>query len=90
VNVNVYRLGARTVVQQSLTNRTDKPISFEGYVVAPARRRISRRFVNLMPGQNSRKEFIIENSDDLVGKRIRVGLGELQGTRIWNRIIAVP
>ena len=27
-------------------------ISFEGYVVAPARRRISRRFVNLLPGQN--------------------------------------
>lgn len=90
VNVNVYRLGTRAVIQQSLTNRTDKPISFEGYVVAPARRRISRRFVNLMPGQSARKEFTIEDAGDLVGRQIRVGLSELQGTRIWNRITAVP
>ncbi len=90
VNVNVYRLGGRVVVQQSMTNRTNGPITFEGYLVAPARKRISRRFVNIMPGQSARKEFVIEKADDLIGKKIRVGLNELQGTRIWNRILTVP
>ncbi|HPD29842.1 MAG TPA: hypothetical protein PLL20_07600 [Phycisphaerae bacterium] len=90
VNVNVYRLGTRVVVQQTMTNRTDQPVSFEGYVVAPARKRMGRRFINIVSGQSARKEFLIDNAGDLVGKRIRVGLNELQGTRIWNRVITVP
>jgi hypothetical protein len=90
VDVDVYRLGKRAIVQQSMTNRTTHPISFEGYVVAPARRRISRRFVNILPGQSTRKEFVIDDAGDLIGKKIRVGLNELQGSRIWNRIATVP
>ncbi len=89
VNVNVYRLGSRVVVQQTMTNRTDRPVSFEGYVVAPARKRMGRRFINILSGQSARKEFLIEDAGDLVGKKIRIGLSELQGTRIWNRIITV-
>jgi len=89
VNVNVYRLGGRVVVQQTMTNRTGRPVSFEGYVVAPARRRMGRRFINILSGQSARKEFLIDDASDLVGKKIRVGLSELQGTRIWNRIITV-
>ncbi len=87
--MNVYRLGGRVVVQQTMTNRTSQPVSFEGYVVAPARRRMGRRFINILSGQSARKEFLIDDASDLVGKKIRVGLSELQGTRIWNRIITV-
>lgn len=90
VSVNVYRLDQRVVVQQSMTNRTDRPVNFEGYVVVPGRKRISRRFINILPGQSARKEILIDNAADLIGKRIRVGLTELQGTRIWNRIAIVP
>ena len=40
---------------------------------------MSRRFVNLLPGQSARKEFVIEDAGDLVGKKIRVGLKRTPG-----------
>jgi hypothetical protein len=87
----VFRAGEQLVVRMSLANRTDNPVSFEGFVVAPRRQRISRPFLNFLPGQSTTKDFILENAADLRGHYIRVGFKEIEGDyRVWNRLIRVP
>lgn len=86
----VYRKGSRVIVSQSMTNRTEETINFRGAVVAPGRPRVYRQFLNFEPGQTARKEFILENGEELSGQLIRVALKELQGTRVWNTVVRVP
>ena len=90
LNTYVYRVGSRVVVRQSLTNRTNRPVSFQGYLVIPGRQRINRTFAAFHPGQSLSKDFILEDAAELVGKRIRVALKEIQGSRVWNRVLTVP
>jgi len=86
----VFRTGDRVIVRQSITNRADQGTCFEGYVIAPRRPRLNRLFANFLPGQNITKDFILEDAADLAGARVRVGLKELQGSRVWNRTLTVP
>ncbi len=86
----VYRAGSRAIVRQSMTNRTPLPVNFDGYLVTPHRQRITRSFVNIEPGQSVSKDFVLENAADLSGSKVRIALKEIQGARIWNRVITVP
>ncbi len=90
VDTYVYRTGSRVIVRQTMSNRTDAAVSFEGYVIAPERPRITRTFVNAQPRQTMIKDFILDDATDLAGQRIRIGLKEIQGSRVWNRIVTVP
>ena len=85
-----YRSGDRVKVRLSMTNRTPQTLHFEGYVVAPARQRIERRFVNFQSGQSLTRTFVLSDAADLAGKNVRVGLKEIQGSRLWNQIVAIP
>ena len=90
LNTYVYRQDDRVIISQSLTNRTDRMVSFRGSVIAPDRPRISRQFVNFKPGQSGHKEFVLNDADELAGQRIRVALKELDGSRLWNTLVTVP
>jgi len=85
-----YRNGDRVKVRLSMTNRTPQTLHFEGYVVAPGRQRIERLFSNFQAGQSLTKTFILTDAAELAGKNIRVGLKEIQGSRLWNQIVAIP
>jgi hypothetical protein len=87
----VFQTGDDVVVRMSLANHTAKKISFDGFVVAPERQRISRPFINFLPGQSATKDFILEDATDLAGRNIRVGFKEIEGrNRLWNKLIKVP
>ena len=90
LNTHVYRMGPRAVVRVSMTNRTSHPVSFLGYLVVPGRQRINRTFAAFYPGASLSKDFVLEDAAELEGKRIRVGLKEIQGSRVWNRVVAIP
>ena len=90
LNAFAYRTGNSVKVRLSMTNRTPETVHFEGYVVAPGRQRIERVFNNFQSGQSLTRTFVLTNADELAGKYVRVGLKELQGTRLWNKIVAVP
>ncbi len=86
----VYRIGSRVIVRQLMTNRTDRPVNFMGSLVAPGRQRISRSFATFQPGQSLTKDFILQNADELAGRKVRVGLKEIRGSRVWNRVVTIP
>lgn len=90
LDTTIFRVDDRVVVRQRLTNRTPGPVSFQGSVVIPERPRLRRTFVSFRPGQSVAKDFVIDNADDLQGRKIRVSLRELRGDRLWNRILTVP
>ncbi len=90
VEAYTYRAGDRIVVRQMMTNRTAETVNFDGYLLAPQRQRIERAFWNFQPGQSMVKDFVLENAGELAGSKLRIGLKEVQGTRVWNQIIAVP
>jgi len=85
-----YRTGSLVKVKLSMTNRTPDVVHFEGYVVAPGRQRIERVFSNFQPGQSLTRTFVLSDAAGLAGNYVRVGLKELQGSRLWNQVIAVP
>jgi hypothetical protein len=85
-----YRAGDRLIVRQSMTNRTHSPVSFDGYLIVPGRQRIARSFYNFETGQTVTKDFILDGVAELAGQKIRIGLKEVQGTRVWNRLVDVP
>lgn len=85
-----FRQGDNTIVRVSMTNRTDRPVSFDGDVILPRRQRLSRLFPNIAAGQSVTKEYVIDDAQALAGRRIRVHFNERQGSRIWNRVLTLP
>lgn len=66
-------------VQQVITNRTDKPLSFNCFVYVPDVPRQSRPVQNLAPGATAVKLFRFPNSAKLRGKTLRAGLHGMGG-----------
>ncbi len=85
-----FRSRDQVTVRLLMTNRTPRTVHFESYVVAPDRQRIERLVSNFEPGQTILRTFVISEAADLAGRDLRVGLREIQGSRMWNQIVAVP
>lgn len=85
-----FRSRDQVTVRLMMTNRTGRTVHFESYVVAPDRQRIERLVSNFEPGQTILRTFVISEAADLAGRDLRVGLREIQGTRMWNQVVAVP
>ena len=84
------RIDDRVVVRQRVTNFSKSPVNYRGYVVAPGRPRQTRLIHNLRPGQSVVKQYDLPGSMDLAGKRLRVGLREVDGPKTHNQVIEVP
>ena len=85
-----YRSRNQVTVRLSMTNRTDQTLHFEAYLVAPNRQRMERQFSNFQPGQSLTRSFVVPDAADLAGRNVRISLREIQGSRFWNRIVAIP
>lgn len=85
-----YRQGSRAAVRLLVTNRTDEPVHFEGNLLVPGRERITRLFTNFLPGATASKTFVMDGAEGLTGRKVRLSLKELQGTRVWNRVVEMP
>lgn len=92
VDVTTFAMtrGSSVVVRQIVTNRSDAPLSFSGFVAAPGRPRISRVIPNIQPGQTLAKDYTLPGGEDLAGQSIRVGLREVRGDRQYSQSVIVP
>jgi hypothetical protein len=83
-------VGERLVIRQSVTSFADRPLSFDGFVVAPDRPRLSRLIPNIQPGQTVIREYALDEARALSGQSLRVGLREVDGSIMHNAIVRVP
>ena len=76
-------------VQQLITNYGDSPIDYTAFVMCAGQPRQERLVSNLAPGASTIKRFRFEKISATEVKKVRVGLKELEGTRILNDEIEV-
>ncbi len=78
------------VVRQTIRNRSSETLSFRGFVSAPGRARQYRLIAEIPPGASRIEEYSLPQASPLSGKLLRVGLRELDGTRIHNLELRAP
>ncbi len=79
-----YRDKGDVMVQQMITNYGEKPITYSTFAAYPGRPRIERLVNSLNPGQTVIKKYRFLKVSTGKSSRIRVGLKEIDGTRILN------
>lgn len=78
------RDGKDIVVQQTLQNYGDHPIDYTAFAIFPGQARQERLVANLGPGRSTIKRYRFTNVGRAAGTRVRVGVKELNGSRILN------
>jgi hypothetical protein len=78
------REGGDVVVQQTLQNYGDRSIDYTAFAIFPGQARQERLVANLAPGRSTIKRYRFTNVGLEPGVRIRVGVKELNGSRILN------
>jgi len=81
--------GKDVVVQQMITNYGEKPIDYTAFSIFPGQARQERLVTNLGPGRTTMKKYRFPNVKAQGGSKVRVGMKELDGTRILNEEIAI-
>jgi hypothetical protein len=86
------RDGRDLLVQQVITNYSDKPVDYTSFVVVPNQARQERLVQGLKAGQTTIKKYRFTNvevprAQDV--QRVRSGLKELEGTRVLNDEVVV-
>ena len=82
--------GDRVVVRHGVRNRSDEVLSFRAYAAAPGRDRQYKVIIGLEPGESMVREYRFERADELLGRRIRISLGEVNGPRMHNLQLTLP
>jgi hypothetical protein len=93
VNLGLSDLGMQTlalrdgrdvVVQQIITNYSDKKIDYTAFAIMQGMSRHERLVTNLAPGRSTIKLYRFVNVPAGANTKVRVGAKELDGTRILN------
>ncbi len=79
------------VITVLLTNRGNDTLNFYAFAQAPGRPAQQRIISSLKPDQTVMKRFrFTDATKDLSAKRIRIGLREMDGPAVMNKILTVP
>jgi hypothetical protein len=93
VNLGLSDLGMQTlalrdgkdvVVQQIITNYSDKKIDYTAFAMMQGQARHERLVTNLAPGRSTIKLYRFASAPGSATTKVRVGVKELDGTRILN------
>lgn len=95
LQTTVVREGAELVVQVTVTNRGDTPISFNAFAIVPGQQRQERLIAGLGPGRSVVRRFrfpALPEAEPGAGaiRVVRVGLRELDGNRLLNDEVPLP
>jgi hypothetical protein len=71
------------IVQQHLTNLSDRPLSFQCVLFAPGRRRETRQIINLGRDRTT-LAFVLPDGEQLIGKKLWLRAEEIGGSRVLN------
>jgi hypothetical protein len=83
------RDGQDVVVQQVISNYSDKPINYTAFAIFPGQARQERLVTNLGPGRTTIKRYRFNSVTLTPDTEVRVGVKEISGTRILNAEVAV-
>lgn len=78
------RDGNDVIVQQMITNYSDKPVNYDAFAIFPGQARQERLVTNLGAGRTTIKKYRFKDVPITPEGRIRSGLRESQGTRVLN------
>jgi len=78
------RDGKDVIVQQMITNYSDKPINYEAFAIYPGNARLERLITNLGPGRTTIKKYRFKDVPFAKEGKVRSGVRESQGTRVLN------
>ncbi|HEV8291712.1 MAG TPA: hypothetical protein VGP94_07295, partial [Tepidisphaeraceae bacterium] len=78
------RDGKDVVVQQIITNYSEKKIDYTAFAMMQGLARHERLVTNLAPGRSTIKLYRFANAPGGANTKVRVGVKELDGTRILN------
>ncbi|MBI5865274.1 MAG: hypothetical protein HZB38_12340 [Planctomycetes bacterium] len=82
--------GEDLYVEQSLRNRSDRPVSFMGFCAAPNRPRAEAIFAEVGAGESMSRTYVFTRSRDLAIRRLHMGVREIRGDRRLNQLVDVP
>ena len=89
MQTSALRDGRDIFVQQIITNYGDSPISYSAFAMYPEQARQERLVTNLAPGASTIRRYRFNNVEPTRGAKVRMGLKELEGTRILNDEVEV-
>jgi len=83
--------GDDLVLRHVVSNRSRSVLSFRGSAAMPGHERQYRPFANLGPGDTQSVVYRISGGADLIGRRVRLVLHELNdGPRVHNLELTIP
>ncbi|MBU0618489.1 MAG: hypothetical protein KKI02_12295, partial [Planctomycetes bacterium] len=82
--------GDDLILRQSLRNLSDETVSFNAYCDPPGRARQERFFRNVAPGESAVQTYVLPEARYLAGRRIPLGIDEIEGPRNLNQFAEVP
>lgn len=92
-DVGMQSMGTRdgddVIIQQIISNYGNKPINYTAFAMVPGQARQERLVTNLAPGQTTLKLYRFTKVQLSPGAHIRVGVKEIDGTRILNDEITI-
>jgi hypothetical protein len=77
------RSDGAVIVEQHLTNLSNRPLSFQCLLFAPGRRRETRQVINLGRDRTT-LVFVLLNGEELIGKELWLRAEEIGGPRLLN------
>ena len=84
------RDGSDVVIQQIIHNYSDKSIDYSAYALFPGKARQERLVTDLGPGQSTVKRYRFTHVPAAKGTTARVGVKEIEGSRILNDEVEIP
>ena len=69
------------IIEHSLRNRSQVPVSFDGHCAAEGRAYQQRAFINVAPGRVVTKTYRFAAARNLIGSGVRLGVVELGAGR---------
>lgn len=82
--------GDRLIVRQVVRNGSTSTVSFDGFCQPPQRAQARHAFLNLVPGAATERVYAFEGAAALRGGRVHVGIREIRGDRVVERLVDVP
>jgi len=90
LDATVYWHGNDLIVEQSLHNHAEEPVSFSAFCEPPGRARSEGVFLDVAPGELATQQYVFPSCRELAGTRLHMGIQEIDGDRTLNQFAEVP
>jgi hypothetical protein len=82
--------GDTLIVEQTLRNKSDRPVSFNGFCAAPGRPRAEAVFAGVKANASVTQTYVFEHAAELSGGKLHLGIQEVRGQRRLSQLVEIP